>query len=269
MRESGNAGSDQRQYQVTPEPPSVRAKQLRWGQFPAGRELRAGIQARLDEFLPRYPGYYLLTPDELGESLDFNDSPIRHRIRLRQDHRGNLQGDFAALPVATDSVDLAVLLFTQDFARQPRALVKEVSRCLIPHGHVILFGLNPWSLWGATAAFRQNSTRVPWQAHFISPGRMQDWLDLLGLESVHEERWLFLPPLRRQSGVHGFNWLENIGRRGWPHCGAVYMIVARKQVATLTPIKPQWQKRKAMMPGVVAGPCTKVTAERNRFEKNS
>ena len=268
MRDSGNAGSDQRQYQVAPEPSADRTGQLRWGRFPAGMELRAGIQSRLKAFLPRYPGYYLLRPDELGDSLDFSASPIRHHIRVRQESGGNLQGDYTALPVETDSVDLAVLLFTQDFSRHPRGLIKEISRCLIPHGHVILFGLNPWSLWGATAAFRTKSAKVPWQGHFISPGRMQDWLELLGLESVHEERWLFLPPLRRESGIHGFNWLEYIGRRGWPQCGAVYMIVARKQVATLTPIKPRWRQRKAMMPGVVAGPCSKVTAERNRFEED-
>ena len=40
--------------------------------------------------------------------------------------------------------------------------------------------------------------------------------------------------------------LERLGRRLWPVFGGGYLLVARKRVATLTPIRPRWRARRRL-----------------------
>jgi hypothetical protein len=44
--------------------------------------------------------------------------------------------------------------------------------------------------------------------------------------------------------------MERAGHKLWPYFGASYVITARKKVSTMTPIKPRWQPRSAVVPGL-------------------
>jgi hypothetical protein len=41
--------------------------------------------------------------------------------------------------------------------------------------------------------------------------------------------------------------LENLGSRFWPILGGAYFLVAKKRVATLTPIKPRWRPHRSRL----------------------
>ena len=45
------------------------------------------------------------------------------------------------------------------------------------------------------------------------------------------------------------NFLERSGGRWWPIFGAAYVLVARKRVSTLTPIRPRWRAGTRLVPG--------------------
>jgi len=47
--------------------------------------------------------------------------------------------------------------------------------------------------------------------------------------------------------------LKRLHRDRWPLLAASYLLVARKRVATLTPVKPRWRPRRAILAGGVAG----------------
>jgi hypothetical protein len=51
-------------------------------------------------------------------------------------------------------------------------------------------------------------------------------------------------------------WFERLGRRWWPFLGGAYLIVAKKRVTTLTPIKPRWRPRRSLLQHDVAKPTT-------------
>jgi hypothetical protein len=46
--------------------------------------------------------------------------------------------------------------------------------------------------------------------------------------------------------------LQRLHRDHWPFLAAAYVLVARKRVATLTPIKPRWRPRRSLLAGGVA-----------------
>jgi hypothetical protein len=59
---------------------------------------------------------------------------------------------------------------------------------------------------------------------------VRDWLRLLGFEVEHGRFGCWRLPLRSDSGLARFGWLEGAGARFWPVLGAVYMVEAVKRV---------------------------------------
>ncbi len=228
-------------------------------------------QASLECLLAECFGYYLLQVGCLGLQLDpLRMSRIKSQVVLvpkGEDAFGNqcVVGDPQHLPVASDSIDTVLLPHTLDFSRNPHQLLREVERVLIPEGHVIIVGFNPWSLWGIWRLLRMRGKQVPWCGHFISAWRVHDWLSLLGFEIKAEQGVMFRPPLRHERMMQRLGFLERIGGRFWSPMSGAYVILAVKRVSRLTPIKPAWKLRPRRIRGSMAEP----TANNIRHTRSS
>lgn len=142
-----------------------------------------------------------------------------------------IEGLFAELPFAAESVDLLVLPHVLEFANDPHHILREADRVLVPEGRLILTGFNPASLWG----IRQYLGRLvgkpflPREGQFINLLRVRDWLKLLNfsLDRGHFACYKF--PVQGESAMNRMNYLEPMGNRWWPIFGAVYMVSAVKR----------------------------------------
>lgn len=241
-----------------------------WYRTELGRELLAVEQGQLNAVLTGLFGYHLVqlgcpvADDLLGQSR------IKQRVILEGDV---LAKDFACMEVANhcvaesqhlpferDSIDVMVLPHTLEFEENPHQILREVERTLIPEGHVVIMGFNPFSLWGVTRMFIGWRRRVPWCGHFYSTLRIKDWLALLGFDTVLLQGYFFRPPVQHDGSLEHLNFMEHYGARGWPFPGGGYILVARKRLTTLTPIKPRWESRRRF----VGGGLTEPSANRNR-----
>jgi SAM-dependent methyltransferase len=227
-----------------------------WYGSPLGFDVGTRESACLQGMLGDVFGYYLV---QVGVTDSFREalaaSRIRHRVLMpceqpsRQLGLG-VVGDPTRLPLASDSVDAVLLPHTLDFVQDPRQVLREVERVLIPEGRVFLLGFNALSSWGLVRLLYWRGGRVPWSGRFLTPYRVEDWLSLLGFDIEVREHIVFQPPLRRALGLR-LTSLEGLGRRLWPAFGAVYVIRAVKRVSTLTPVKPLWPARRALVPGAI------------------
>jgi hypothetical protein len=92
------------------------------------------------------------------------------------------------------------------------------------------------------------SSTPPWCGHFFGSRRVLDWLALLGFD-LQAIRFLnFRPPVNRPGIIEKLQFLEHVGERVYPNFGAVYIILAVKRVATVTPIRPKWSVKKQVLP---------------------
>lgn len=191
-------------------------------------------------------GYYLL---QIGHYptlyCDEHSCKVRHHIVLERE-AGNksisLRGPSDALPFATESIDAVILPHTLEFEANPHQILREVERCLMPEGRLIITAFNPASLW---LPFRLTSLwrrRLPWQGRRISKSRVKDWMALLGFEVERIESFFYQPPVLSRL-ARRMGWLEFLLQRYLSWSGAGYMLVAKKRVSTLTPIKPRWSMR--------------------------
>jgi SAM-dependent methyltransferase len=182
--------------------------------------------------------------------LRANRMPTRCRIGLEGDVR--IRADSEQLPLANSCADLVVLPHVLEFSDNPHQVLREVSRVLMPEGHVIVAGFNPWSMWGARRFIGKERTEFPWSGQFIALPRLKDWMALLGIEIAAGRMCAYVPPLRSEKWVRRMAFLESAGDRWWPFAGGIYFLHGIKRVHGTRVITPQWKtslaKRKSLAP---------------------
>lgn len=232
-----------------------------WYTTPLGRRVLAMERRELEAVLPYLFGYHLVQLGQVPEEL-FQSSRIRHKAVLdlvppaqaSATDAISLFGRPDALPLSPDSVDVLLLPHVLEFAAAPHDVLREADRCLIPEGHLVMLGFNPWSLWSLWRLGAGRRGAMPWRGRFYSTVRLRDWLALLGFDIVLTRCYFFQPPLHNEAIMNRCGFAERIGRRFWPVLGAGYLLVARKRVTTLTPIRPRWRPRRRFAPAGVPSP---------------
>lgn len=200
-----------------------------WLQTPPGRHLLAWEQAQVDGAVADLFGFHALQLGLPGlEGLQANRMP--HRWVVGRD----LHCDPEALPFESASLDLVVLPHSLELAGDAHALLREVERVLRPEGRLIVFGLNPASLWSLRQKLgrfkRRGEPFLPRDGEFLGYWRLRDWLKLLSFEVEAARFGVYRPPLRTEAWLQRWQWIEGVGSRWWPVLGAVYFIQAIKRV---------------------------------------
>ncbi|NOX76737.1 MAG: methyltransferase domain-containing protein [Gammaproteobacteria bacterium] len=236
----------------------TRQRMRAWFAHTPGRWFQAEQRAQLAKALPNLFGYHLLQVGDWYSRECLTSSRIPHCMLLdsslqdaapaRERPRQGLRGMPECLPIASDCLDVVLLPHALEFAENPHQVLREVDRVLISEGHVVVLGFNPWSpwlLWRLALGWRG---RPPWCGRFISLARLKDWLKLLGFDIVTCKRYFYRPPLAHRGMMRRLRFLDRIGKRWLPFFGAGYIVVARKRVATLTPLKTRWHPARSRMP---------------------
>ncbi|NDG55363.1 MAG: class I SAM-dependent methyltransferase [Betaproteobacteria bacterium] len=215
----------------------VHAAWLAWLQTPAGAYLLAWLQDRLDVMLADEFGYFAVQcgmPNLEG----LRNNRMSHRIVLQHpledgpgEHPRIWVDSFAALPLASASVDLLLLPHVLEFSPDPHAVLREAQRVLRSEGRLVIAGLNPWSLWGlrelALGSWFESS--LPMECRMIALGRLRDWMGLLEFDMDRGRFGCYRPICQTELWLERWAWMESAGDRWWPICGASYVIGAVKR----------------------------------------
>jgi len=223
-----------------------------WYSSSLGKKLAYCEQNLLDEVLPDLFGYHFLQVGAMVPSL-LSASRMMHKVSMCEDmtfgSSCNVNGLVEHLPVQPDCIDAVLHYHSLEFAQDPRQVLRETERVLVPEGSVIIMGFNPVSMWGVRRSISRVAT-APWNGCFLSNNRAKDWLELLGFEICMTKHYFFRPPLNNTGLLDRLNFMESWGRRCCPIVGAAYILVARKKVSTMTPIKPRWRPKRSVVSGL-------------------
>jgi SAM-dependent methyltransferase len=265
-----------------PEPPAANLQDsqanpwLSWLATPLGQYVLAWQQQELDRVIQDIFGYHALQMqmpglDALAKSrmshrllVCLNESAYATdkattpgpRFDFTESRTAIITDSFEQLPIDTESVDLVVLAHILEFSKDPHSVLREAARVVRPGGRIVVTGFNPVSLWGAR---RLLPGRFPAQSRqLISVPRLKDWFKLLSFEMGLTSFGCFVPPVKSQNWLTRWGFLEKIGDKFWPICGALYCTTAVKQVVSLTLIGPAWRNKKpALGRPAVASPSGK------------
>ena len=224
----------------------------RWWSTPAGRALIAAEAMMVAEALEDVFGWECLQIGAWGEGRQLLGAcRTRHRAVLARPSLSpdaDIFGRMSQLPVASDAIDAVLMPHTLEFAADPYAIVRETDRVLVGEGHLVVLGFQPWSLWGRRARFSRSGF-PPGLRRVLSERRVREWLALLGYEVFTARRYLYRSPWA--GGLADGEGPDRLLRRGltYPLPAGAYLLKARKQVYTLTPMRPR--VRKAVLGGLV------------------
>ncbi len=244
---------------------TVRQQLQDWFEAEQAALLLADERKKLGQRLHALFGYHILQVGNIGGRHFLDSSKISHKILaslISDEESGQISGfccEGTNLPVASDSIDVVVLPHVLEFEANPHQVLRESERILIGEGHVVIMSFNPWSLWGLWRLLLAWRARPPWQGHYIGLTRIKDWLKLLDFEVINIEHFYFRPPLRSLKLLKKLEFMEQLGSYCWSWFSGVYMLVAKKRVVPLTPIKLQWRSRRQMIAAGVAGTTTGMT----------
>ena len=195
---------------------------------------------------------YLLQGLPARKFLQVGDHPVRlakirkamQFVTLHQELKQNqplIQSDYAALPLPTDYFDVVALLHAIELKASPEATLQEAWRVLMPEGHLVILGFNPWSSWGIKRTLSSSQSDIPWKLGFHNPYRIKRYLQKLGGEFISLKYFFYRPPLQNASILDNLSWLDKSIPWIAPQIGATYILVAQKHVLPLTPLKPKWR----------------------------
>ena len=188
--------------------------------------------------------------------LDLARTQRRGLVSARAGVPASIRAQPSQLPIQSDSIDALLLPHTLEYEAHPHEVLREAQRVLRPEGCLLVLGFEPLGSW----ALRSRLTRggfPPGIARQLSAGRLTDWLKLLGLDVDPASRFLFSLPFARAQSGRLRRWADVTGPSLASRLSGGYLLVAKKRVHAITPIRLQFRARPAVLGGF-AEPTTRV-----------
>ena len=234
-----------------PEPAAARRA---WWSSPLGSALIAAESQLLGEALEDVFGWELLQIGAWGGARELlAGARTRHQANVATPGlslSADILGRPTQLPIVRETIAAVLLPHILEFATDPYAIVREADRVLVGVGHLLVLGYRPWSLWGVRAQWSRSGF-PPGLRRVLSERRIREWLVLLGYEVVSAQHYLFRGPW--SGGLAAGEGLGRMLRRGltYPLPANANLLKARKRIYTLTPIRPRFRERPAVLGGLV------------------
>ncbi|MHC6226465.1 methyltransferase domain-containing protein [Pseudomonas sp. X10] len=205
-----------------------------WFEGPLGQLMLQEEQKLLEEELGRYFGGFLVHYGPCAEAPP-GAPQVQRNVRLGAPLPGvEIVCEEQAWPLSEHAADVVVLQHGLDFSLSPHGLLREAASSVRPGGHLLIIGINPWSSWGVRHFFGHGALR---KARCISASRVGDWLNLLGFALEKRRFGCYRPPLASPAWQQRLAGWERVAG-GWQSAGGgVYLLVARKMVVGLRPLR--------------------------------
>lgn len=226
-----------------------------------GRYLMRLDREMLDAKLPGLFGFHLMQLGIGRMPALCESSIIRHKFLL-----GSIPGQAGVsavaqaeqMPVESDSIDVLLLHHVLEFSRQPHQLLREAARVIVPHGHLLIAGFNPFSALGLRSLLWHRLGHEIWRGRLFGRRRIIDWLALLDF-AVEDVQYRFHGlPVDHEGLLRRLAPIDRLAARWSLPGGGLYLIHARKQVSCMTPVKDRPWRARPRLAAVPLAPTTRI-----------
>ena len=246
-----NAGRARDRRVVSP----LRSGLSQWMRSPAGADLLCAEVERVHAAVGNLFGYHCLQVGDLAGVDLLSASRILGRTVVDVDGEAPRDpyplvcGAATSLPIDSHAVDVVVLPHVLEFESRPHEALREASRVLVPEGALVIVGFNPVSVIGLGRVLRHRAEVAPWCGTYFGAGRLRDWLTLLGFDIVDQR-----PCFASRHGARPWR-PERRSLVEWmpPALASARLILAKKRVNAMLPVRPRWKPRRRLAGVGLAG----------------
>ncbi len=192
-----------------------------------------------------------LNQSRMPNKMHLSPTPIH-----RQPNHDCVLGETEYLPFGDQTIDLVCMPHLLEICAQPQQSLREVARVMVPEGTLMLTGFRPWSVIGRRIAWGKSPLFTAHHALF-GQNRIKDWLALLGFECVEFGTTAHAFPINDARWLKRLQCCDKIGPHLCGYAGSIYYIVAKKRVANMRLIKPDWKTQSLKQTLAIRNPQTK------------
>ena len=238
----------------------LRSGLARWMQSAAGADLLRMEIERVHAAVGDLFGYHCLQVGDLAGADLLSASRILGRIIVDVDGGAPrdpyplVSGAATSLPIDSHAVDVVILPHVLEFESRPHEALREASRVLVPEGSLVILGFNPVSVIGLRRVFKCRAEVAPWCGTYFGATRLRDWLTLLGFDII-DQRACFAA----ERGPRGW-WPGRRSLIEWmpPALASARLILAKKRVNAMLPMRSRWTPRRRLAGVGLAGPSVRA-----------
>lgn len=229
------------------------------------------ISKQLAPVLSEIFGYHALLYTAKAKKLMANDLIIRHSWIVESGGSGENQIDDShsfsnsvkcletELPFSSDSIDLIIVPEVFRKGEYPHQKLREIERVLIPDGQLIMLVENVLSWQSVKERILAFIAKPHFRSGIITRFRLNDWFGLLGLKASLELP-IYRSERHHQAGSAGL--ITKLTKLRELLSSKYLIIVAKKKVSTLTPIRPSWRANRKLVRPRIAEPSVKVSVDK-------
>lgn len=244
-----------------------------WYETPAGSLLYQQERRLLEQGIGQLFGYYLvqlgcpaeldwlqasrvsqkLVLDEMLPGAAYNRQKAVESVYENKQETQNHTVHFALadldyLPLAKESIDVMLLPHTLESVQDPYYLLRQVDGVLVPEGHIVLTGFNPFACGIIKNRLGKQGKSLR-QANLVRSRRVIEWLEVLGyeVEDVNFSTISCYADSAEDNSFLGWRSLERLEaalNRVGLQFGNVYCIVARKRVDSPRLVGLSWKSQR-------------------------
>jgi hypothetical protein len=141
-------------------------------------------------------------------------------------------------PIDRDSVDCIIAPLIMDAFSNEKNPIDEIDRILKPMGHVVFFGINPLSLWGAWLRFANNTCFGEVKSRPKSVLSIKRAMINRGYIQCHLSSFYYIPPVTRQQWIEKLEIFNVVGKMISPVPAGFYCLVVQKHQENFIPLTP-------------------------------
>jgi ubiquinone/menaquinone biosynthesis C-methylase UbiE len=215
-----------------------------WFHTPAGRAILRAEQQWCQQQLKKCYGYHAVQLGGLGDNHWLQGCLIRHQVGVARKRvftpLSQVVANWETLPFASESIDLICLPHTLEICQQPKQVLEECFRVLIPSGKLIVLGFNPSGWWRYWSWLTLGTLNKPPIAHWHQENEVKGWLAQQDFFALSACKLFHLPPLGCGDSLKYLQCADDLLATVLPALGAVYASYCEKRMHVITPIKPKW-----------------------------
>ena len=215
-----------------------------WYQRPFGQMIAALQYKQMQSILPRIFGNVVVQLGGPVAPLFVEQAQVHTPLYMNHRLLSNVSvqqvvTDFAQLPLLPNSTDAAIVVHVLEALAEPKLCLQQIHQALKPNGLLIVFGFNRWHCWRLLGLEQPIAN-----ANYLSAGLVRRWLRMLDLTVVSTKTLGFRPSFLSASVAKRLVFFEAVGQLSLNGMGAVYMIVARKNVLARHKMPTRWSWRR-------------------------